>query len=135
MKYRIGKRLFIFSLCALCFTQCGKDGGGYLDPSADFTVNLNNQLKEPGDFVIINRIIVIRKTKGGAPENFVALSGICTYYGCTVATYNKADSTIKCFCHGCLYNIDGHRTAGPAKSDLRRYRVSLPGTSILRVSN
>jgi Rieske Fe-S protein len=123
------------TMCVVLFTKCGKDGGGDLDPNANFTVDLSKNLKEPGDFVIVNRIIVIRKMKGNAPEDFIALSGICTYLGCTVAGYSKVDSTIKCVCHGCLFNMQGHVIGGPAKSDLRRYQVSLPSTGVLSVNN
>jgi cytochrome b6-f complex iron-sulfur subunit len=47
-----------------------------------------------------------------------ALSARCTHLGCTLR-YEQLAHRFECPCHGSMFDINGHRIAGPAKKDLR----------------
>ncbi len=46
-----------------------------------------------------------------------AVSPICGHMGCVVS-WNSAERTWDCPCHGSLYNFDGHAVQGPTVRDL-----------------
>jgi isorenieratene synthase len=50
-----------------------------------------------------------------------ALSLTCSHQGCTVA--KQADGKFICPCHGAVYSPQGKVLQGPARRDLKRYRV------------
>jgi Rieske Fe-S protein len=51
-----------------------------------------------------------------------AVSAACTHKGCTV-TWNNADRTWDCPCHGSVYAADGSVIHGPARQDLQRVEL------------
>ena len=57
-----------------------------------------------------------------APNDFRALSAICTHQGCAV---KPSPAQIRCPCHGSTYDIDGNVIRGPAVEPLQRYDVEL----------
>jgi Rieske Fe-S protein len=46
-----------------------------------------------------------------------AVSPVCAHLGCYV-TWNTAEETWDCPCHGSRYDIDGHAIQGPTVKDL-----------------
>ena len=65
-----------------------------------------------------DRIAVYRMAGG----TLRAFSAACTHMGCTV-TWNNADSTWDCPCHGSVFADDGAVIHGPATKALKRVRV------------
>ena len=72
---------------------------------------------EPGEGKVIHMgqsKIAVRRTMSGELH---ALSAACTHKGCTV-TWNDADHTWDCPCHGSMFAADGSVLHGPAVEPL-----------------
>ena len=77
----------------------------------------------PGEGGVIKRgkeKIAVWKSIGGTPH---ALSASCTHMGCTV-TWNNADLTWDCPCHGSIFSCDGRVIHGPATEALSRKKLA-----------
>jgi glycine/D-amino acid oxidase-like deaminating enzyme/nitrite reductase/ring-hydroxylating ferredoxin subunit len=76
----------------------------------------------PGEAAILvegtGRVGVYRDDDGAVH----AVSPVCTHMGCTV-TWNTAELTWDCPCHGSRFNCDGEVIQGPAVRDLERKEV------------
>ena len=76
----------------------------------------------PGEAAVLvegsERVGVYRDEAGGVH----AVSPVCTHMGCTV-TWNTAETTWDCPCHGSRFNCDGEVIQGPAVKDLERKEV------------
>jgi glycine/D-amino acid oxidase-like deaminating enzyme/nitrite reductase/ring-hydroxylating ferredoxin subunit len=77
---------------------------------------------KPGEGGVIEhgkQKIAVWKDADGTPH---ALSAGCTHMGCTV-TWNNADLTWDCPCHGSMFTRDGEVIHGPATEPLKPARV------------
>jgi len=63
--------------------------------------------------------IAVWKEDDGTPH---ALSAACTHLGCTV-TWNNADRTWDCPCHGSMFTHEGDVIHGPATEPLKPARL------------
>lgn len=103
------------------------------DPSRPAPDNFNNggdtqsnvagfEQIQPGQGGVVTRgddkIAIYRDEDG----SFHTLSAQCTHKGCTV-TWNNADRTWDCPCHGSLFRADGSVLHGPARTPLARARL------------
>ena len=76
----------------------------------------------PGQGGVVKRgkeKIAVWRSLDGTPH---ALSASCTHMGCTV-TWNNADLTWDCPCHGSMFSRDGQVIHGPATEALSKKRV------------
>jgi Rieske Fe-S protein len=69
---------------------------------------------EGGVLVKMDRKIAVRRDETGVLH---ALSAVCTHEGCIV-TWNNADHTWDCPCHGSIFAADGAVLHGPARKPL-----------------
>jgi len=76
----------------------------------------------PGEAAVLvegaERVAVYRDESGGVH----AVSPVCTHMGCTV-TWNTAETTWDCPCHGSRFTCDGAVIQGPAVKDLEAREV------------
>ena len=76
----------------------------------------------PGEAAVLaqadGRVAVYRDPEGAVH----AVSPVCTHMGCTV-TWNTAETTWDCPCHGSRFTCDGAVIQGPAVKDLERKEV------------
>ncbi len=76
----------------------------------------------PGEAAVLTegdgRVAVYRDPAGALH----AVSAVCTHMGCTV-TWNTAETTWDCPCHGSRFTCDGEVIQGPAVKDLERREV------------
>ena len=76
----------------------------------------------PGEAAVLvegtERVAVYRDTAGAVH----AVSPVCTHMGCTV-TWNTAETTWDCPCHGSRFTCDGQVIQGPAVKDLEPRQV------------
>lgn len=84
-------------------------------PLSDFPDSqVYDQFREEGFFIIRRAMEVF------------AMSSICTHRHCKIQLQD--DGSFQCFCHGSIFDPDGHVVKGPAKKDLPR----LPVARVLR---
>jgi glycine/D-amino acid oxidase-like deaminating enzyme/nitrite reductase/ring-hydroxylating ferredoxin subunit len=71
----------------------------------------------PGEAAVLvegSQRVAVYRDEAGAVH---AVSPVCTHMGCTV-TWNTAETTWDCPCHGSRFNCDGEVIQGPAVKDL-----------------
>jgi Rieske Fe-S protein len=56
----------------------------------------------------------------------VAVDRRCTHAGCLVS-YDRSTLTLRCPCHGSVYNMQGEPVNGPALRPLKRYKIEFDG--------
>lgn len=98
----------------------GGNGGNKL------TVDLKNQLKNVGDYLISGGVVLIRLAADNVPASFSAVTSTCTHMGCTLSGYSGGKIECGSSCgHGSKFNADGSVSNGPATSALTKYTVTI----------
>jgi menaquinol-cytochrome c reductase iron-sulfur subunit len=84
--------------------------------------------REDGYSQVVDRQVVFLVKSGDA--QVTALSSTCTHLGCRVS-WNADDQTLKCPCHGGVFDRTGAVKAGPPPAPLARHETRLEGGQIL----
>jgi len=84
--------------------------------------------REDGYAQVVDRQVVFL-VKTGESE-VTALSSTCTHLGCRVS-WDPDSLTLKCPCHGGVFDRSGAVTAGPPPAPLARIQTRLEGDQIL----
>jgi Rieske Fe-S protein len=77
--------------------------------------------------VVDRQVVFLVKT---SDTEVTALSSVCTHLGCRVS-WDASDQTLKCPCHGGVFDRTGAVTAGPPPSPLERLPTRLDGERVL----
>jgi nitrite reductase/ring-hydroxylating ferredoxin subunit len=77
--------------------------------------------------VVDRQVVFLVRT---ADDEVTALSSECTHLGCRVS-WDASDETLKCPCHGGVFDRTGAVTAGPPPSPLERLETRLDGDQVL----
>ena len=72
---------------------------------------------KPGEFLIEPEFLLLM-----AEDGPIAISRKCTHLGCRV-NFLKEKGEFLCPCHQSRFTKDGKYISGPAKKDLKRYKV------------
>lgn len=77
--------------------------------------------------VVERQVVFLVKT---SPSEVTALSSTCTHLGCRVS-WNADDQTLRCPCHGGVFDRTGAVKAGPPPKALARLPARVDGEQIL----
>lgn len=94
-----------------------------------FTVNLDSELKNIGDFKVSNGVILVRLAAGAAATAFTAVQVACTHEGTSI-NYNTAQGKFICPNHGSQFSTSGSVLVGPAAQALKSYAVAVTGSTL-----
>lgn len=122
--------------CTGCLAACSK-GDGPSEPNNPnppggnnpVTVNLATEILNPGDAVKRSGVIIIRLNAGNNPDNFAALSALCTHEQGNLE-YNKASGKLQCPVHDSEFSTTGAVLRGPATTALRKFTIAINGTTL-----
>jgi Rieske Fe-S protein len=84
--------------------------------------------REDGYSQVVERQVVFL-VKTGATD-VTALSSTCTHLGCRVS-WNADDQTLKCPCHGGVFDRTGAVKAGPPPAPLQRLDTRIEGDRVM----
>jgi cytochrome b6-f complex iron-sulfur subunit len=132
----------VLALCAGCgIASCGSksndpspSGGGGSNPPPTgsgtvFTADLNTELSAIGASKVGGGVILVRIASGNIASSFTAVQVACTHEGTSIA-YNAAQSKFICPLHGSEFGQSGTVLTGPAVSALKKYTVSISGSTL-----
>ncbi len=127
------------ALCAGgCLTSCSKgesDTPGTSGPpprppgGVNFNVDLTSEIKNVGESVTRNNVIVVRLNTGATASSFTAVQVACTHQG-TAINFNTTQGNFVCPNHGSQFTTEGTVINGPASSNLKKYTISISGTTM-----
>ena len=125
--------------CTGCLYACSKSGDDEGSPAVipppkpptnvSLTVDLNNELRNVGDNKILSGIIIVRIAEGNDPSSFTAVQSACTHEGTTIG-YSANQGRFVCPGHGSQFTTTGAVQNGPATSNLKKYTVSISGSTL-----
>jgi Rieske Fe-S protein len=84
--------------------------------------------REDGYSQVVDRQVVFLVKTGDA--QVTALSSTCTHLGCRVS-WNADEQTLKCPCHGGVFDRTGAVKAGPPPAPLERLSTRIEGERVL----
>ena len=83
--------------------------------------------REDGYRQVVDRQVVFLVKSGG---DITALSSTCTHLGCRVS-WNADDGTLRCPCHGGIFDRTGAVKAGPPPAPLEKLPIRREGDQVL----
>jgi len=132
---------FGFGLAAVCtggcLASCSKSStdtpGGGTGPTppagVNFTVHLNNEIKNMGESVTRSGVIVVRLATGTTTSSFTAVQVACIHEG-TAITFNNSQTRFICPNHGSQFTTDGAVLNGPAARNLKKFNISIASNTM-----
>jgi cytochrome b6-f complex iron-sulfur subunit len=82
-----------------------------------------------GSLLVMSNFVVARDANG-----VYAMSAVCTHAGCLLDdSSDKIASGLSCPCHGSTFDGNGSVTAGPARSPLQHYAVTIAADGSITV--
>jgi len=122
-----------------CLASCGKSSpespstgggsGGTPPSSVNFTVDLNNEIKNIGEQLVKSGVIVVRLAAGAATTSFTAVQVSCTHQG-TGINFSPSQGNFICPNHGSQFSPSGAVLNGPASSNLKKYNIAITGNAM-----
>jgi Rieske Fe-S protein len=111
---------------------CGDDGGGQAEATGTFSGGNVKDLAVGSIKAISGQPAVIARDAKG----LYAMSTICTHEQCDMNGSNGTISStgLTCTCHGSDFDVNGTPTAGPAKSQLKHFTVTLSATGDITIN-
>jgi Rieske Fe-S protein len=97
-------------------------------PSADATIvngALQLAIDSTSPLATVGHAVLIENGLGKflvartGQDQFVALTAVCTHFGCTIVRYDNM--IYECPCHGSRFSTSGTVVRGPASSSLRQF--------------
>ena len=121
--------------CLGCLAACSKSDDGTDAPpqGASFTVNLDNELTQVGDYLMRSGVLVARIGDGLTAAAFAAVQGSCPHQGFTLK-YDENGMRFHCDNHGSNFSTSGAVINGPSTGEsvaaLKTYKVSVSGHTL-----
>ena len=119
-----------------CLASCSKSstdtqGGGTVNPptGVNFTVDLNNEIKNVGESLIRNGVIVVRLATGTTASSFTAVQVACTHEG-TAINFNSGQTRFICPNHGSQFTTEGTVLNGPATKNLKKFTITVASNTL-----
>lgn len=94
-----------------------------------FTIDLQTNLLTVGSQLIKNDVIIVRLNAGVTTTSFTAVERICTHAGGLLA-WNTSQNAFVCPVHGSLFSANGLVLNGPASVALKKYTITINGTTL-----
>jgi cytochrome b6-f complex iron-sulfur subunit len=91
----------------------------------ELTIDATSPLARVGNAVLIENGLGKFLVARTAQDTFVALTAVCTHFGCTIVRYDNM--IYECPCHGSRFGTNGSVVRGPASSPLRQFATRLAG--------
>lgn len=106
---------------------------GVIPPNAPgnnnvLTVDLTSSLLNIGDSKSLNGVMLVRIATGNIASSFTAVQSSCTHQGTSI-DYSVAQAKFICPNHGSQFSHTGEVLLGPAVIALKKYTVSVNGTT------
>ena len=110
-------------------SKSGKDNPAGPAAGATYALNLANYPALAADNSAVsvtgtplpNRPLIVTHVSG---DEYHALDSTCTHQACTVP------ASMRCPCHGSVYNLSGGNVSGPAPRPLTSYQVTKDGNTL-----
>ncbi len=130
----------VLALCTGCMASCGSksndpspSGGGTPPPPSGsgtvFTADLSSEIKTVGASKTSNGIILVRIAADNVAASFTAVQIACTHEGTNI-NYSTSDGKFICPLHGSQFSQTGAVLNGPAVVALKKYTVTISGTTL-----
>lgn len=117
--------------CGIASCSSNKNNDPAPSPGAGvvFTADLNTELSTIGSSKTGSGVILVRIAAGNVASSFTAVQLACTHEGTAIA-YNSTQSKFVCPLHGSQFSQTGQVLVGPAVVALKKYTVSVSGSTI-----